>query len=132
MVTLHIAQLLEDEGFGTIDANTNGLYWEKLPLGKQGVGIMSRGIPLSRGTRNIQAFDLYSRGSSDLQGADKLEKIKEFIDDTYVVCNLPTTPKSTKLYSNASLEVTGNIENIGLDENDRIIFRLAAEVIYNK
>lgn len=133
MVTLHILQLLEDEGFGTIDAIENGLYWEKMPLNGKGVGIYSRGTELRRGLRTSQAFDLYSRGTSDLLGADKLEKIKEFFDSTYgTLCDLPVTAKSNKLYTKVKIENTSNVDNLGLDENNRIVFRLSAEVTYSK
>lgn len=132
MITYHILKLLEDEGFGTIDALVDGLYWEVLPLNGQGVAIYSRGSAIGRGLREIQAFDLYSRGSSNLKGADKLEKIKEYIDNNYVQCTLPTAPKSIKQYEKVTLEITGNIENLGLDENGRLLFRLSGEAIYNK
>lgn len=132
MITLHILQLLEDNGFGTIDAKVNGLYWEELPLDGIGVAIFSRGATIGRGSRNIQAFDLYARGSSNLKGADTLEKIKEYIDNNYVTCTLPVTPKSTKQYTRVTLEITGNIENLGLDEQDRLIFRISGEAIYDK
>lgn len=132
MITLHILQLLEDEGFGTIDATTDGLYWEKLPLKGIGVAIFSRGTAMSRATRTSQQFDLYSRGTSDLLGADKLEKIAEYVRANFVACTLPTTPKSNKVYENVTLEVTGAIENLGLDETDRVIFRLPLEVKYDK
>lgn len=132
MITLHILQLLEDEGFGTIDATSDGLFWEKLPLEVTGVAIYSRGSALSRGTRKVQQFDLYSRGENDLLGADKLEKIQEFINSNFVVCDLPLTTNSNKQYSAVTLEVTSSVENLGLDENDRLIFRLGVEAKYNK
>lgn len=132
MITLHILQLLEDNGFGTIDATVDGLYWEKLPLNGIGVAIFSRGTTIGRGLREIQAFDLYARGSSDLKGADTLEKIKEYIDDNYVTCTLPITPKSIKEYTRVTLEITGSVENLGLDEQDRLIFRISGEAIYDK
>lgn len=130
MVTLHILQLLQNNGLGTIDQD---LFWEKLPLGGKGVAIYSRGGPVTYGRRSAgQNFDLYSRGASDLHGADKLEKIWEFFADVYTACDLPLTAKSTKLYTNARIVPTGNVENLGADENDRIIFRLSAQVIYQK
>lgn len=132
MIGLHILQLLEDNGFGTIDAPVDGLYWEVTPLDSQGVTFMSRGATIGRGLRNIQVFDLYCRGSSNLRGADKLEKIKEYIDNNYVTCTLPTTPKSNKQYTRVTLEITGNVENLGLDEQDRLIFRISGEAIYDK
>jgi hypothetical protein len=132
MVTLHILQLLENEGFGSMNSKADGLFYEYLPLDGIGVAIMSRGTTLQRGLRDAQDFDLYSRGASNLLGAHKLEKIKDYFDNTYQVCELPTTPKSNKVYKNAAIIMTSNIENIGLDEMDRVIFRVAAQIIYNK
>jgi len=132
MITLHIIQLLQNEGFGTIDAPVNGLFWEKLPLNSTGVAIFSRGTELGRGLRSSQAFDLYSRGTSDLRGADNLEKIMEYIEGNFVQCDLPLTAKSNKQYKKATIVMTSNVENLGLDENDRLIFRISAEVNYNK
>lgn len=127
MITLHILQLLEDEDFGTIDTD---LFWEKLPLDKNGVAILSRGSELNRQTSKIQAFDLYSRGVNDLLGADKLEKIWEYFTRLQV-CTLPTTEKSNKLYKGVRF-APGSIENLGLDETDRLVFRMSCEVVYIK
>jgi hypothetical protein len=124
-------QKLEDDGFGTIDTD---LFWEKLPLGKHGVAIFARGGELVAGrNRAVQIFDLYSRGTSDLLGADKLEKIWQFMIENYVICDLPIVPgKSNKQYISVQVTPTGNVENLGMDENDRVIFRLAAQVRYKK
>lgn len=130
MVTLHILQLLQDRGFGTIGTD---LFWEKLPLKKNGVAIYSRGGPVNYGRRSAgQNFDLYSRGSSDLKGADKLEKIWQFFTDEYTACTLPLTSKSVKVYSKARFIPTNNVQNLGIDENDRVIFVLSVQVIYQK
>ena len=81
MVTLHLLAYLEDNGFGAIDTT---LFFEKLPLGKTGLAIFSRGGERAYGRkRTVQNFDLYSRGSSDLLGYDKLEKVAEFIASNY-------------------------------------------------
>ena len=93
---------------------------------------MSRGTTLQRGLRDSQEFDLYSRGANNLLGAHQLEKIKDYFDNTYQVCELPPTAKSNKVYKEAVIIMTSNIENIGLDEMDRVLFRIAARIIYNK
>lgn len=132
MITLHILQYLEDNGFGTIDTS---LFFEKQPLDKNGVAIFSRGGERAYGRRRaIQRFDLYSRGNSDLTGADKLDKIATFFQDTYdETCELPAVPNvSNRQYKKARITEIDNVENIGLDETDRVIFRLGAQVIYEK
>lgn len=131
MITLHLLQLLQDDGFGTIDTD---LFWEKLPLKKNGVAIFSRGGELARG-RNwaTQGFDLYCRGSSDLKGAEKLEEIWQFMVENYAVCDLPAVPeKSDRIYEQVRIIPVSNIENLGLDEGDRVMFRLSANIIYKK
>lgn len=127
MITLHILQLLQNEGFGTLETD---LFWEKLPLNKNGVAIYSRGGSLNRQTSKVQPFDLYSRGTNDLLGADKLEKIWEYFTKL-TICDLPTTAKSNKIYRNVRF-TPSSIENLGQDETDRLVFRLSAEVIYTK
>jgi len=132
MVTLHILKYLDDNGFGSMSSS---LFFEKLPLGKSGVAIFSRGGEANYGrARCVQRFDLYSRGSSDLTGYDKLDKIRGFFADSYgETCTLPTiSGVSTREYKNARIIAIDNIENIGLDDNDRVIYRLGAEIIYEK
>lgn len=131
MVTLHLLQRLADDGFGTIDET---LFWEKLPLNKHGVAIFSRGGPTERGrNRQAQNFDLYSRGTSDLRGADQLEKILEFMSENYIQCDLPIVPdKSNKIYRKVQITPISNVENLGLDDNDRVVFSLSGQIIYRK
>jgi hypothetical protein len=132
MVTLHVLQYLQENGFGTRDTN---LFFEKLPLDKVGVAIFSRGGEKTYGRRSaMQRFDLYSRGSDDMTGMDKLDKISTFFSDNYdELCTLPTIPSlSNRQYKKARITGIGNIENLGLDENDRVIYRLGCEIIYAK
>lgn len=133
MVTLHLLQYLLENGYGT--ALDTDLFFEKLPLDKTGLAIYSRGGEGSYGrSRAVQSFDLYSRGTSDLTGADKLDKIKAFFAENYDnLCELPTVPNiSNRQYKKARITTIGGVENLGIDENDRVIFRLGASVIYEK
>lgn len=139
MITLHILQLLENNGCGTIawegnETATDLLWHEILPVGKSGVFIVSRGTPLGRGQRITQSFDLYARGTDDLEGAHRLEDILDFFEaECYPVCDLPDVPGySTREYTNAVIVPTSNIENTGQDETDRTIFVVSANVIYQK
>lgn len=132
MITLHLLQYLKENGFGT--AIDTDLFFEKLPLDKTGVAIFSRGGEATYGRRRaVQNFDLYSRDNSDLTGADKLDKIRTFFSDNFdELCTLPTVPNiSNRQYAKARI-TPDNIENLGLDENDRVIYRLGASVIYEK
>ncbi len=133
MVTLHLLEYLKDHNFGT--AIDTDLFFEKLPLDKTGIAIFSRGGERAYGRRwSAQNFDLYSRGSSDLTGADKLDKIALFFQDSYgEACTLPTVPGvSNRQYKKARITTIDGIENLGLDENDRVIYRLGATVIYER
>lgn len=133
MITLHILQYLKENGFGT--AIDTDLFFEKLPLDKTGVAIYSRGGERTYGRRRaVQNFDLYSRGTNDLTGADKLDKIALFFSDNYdQLCELPMIPSvSNRQYAKARITAIDNVENIGIDENDRVIYRLGASIIYEK
>ena len=135
MVTLHILKLLEDNGFGTLaltgaEANAS-LFFEKLPIQENGIFIMSRGAPLSKGQRTTQSFDLYSRGENDVVGMQVLEEILAFFKAN-AMCTLPSVPGySDKEYVNVSITPTGNIQNVGIDDTDRVIYLISAEVRYN-
>ena len=133
MITLHLLEYLKENGYGS--AIDTDLFFEKLPLGKTGVAIFSRGGERTYGRRRAeQQFDLYSRGSNDLTGYDKLEKIATFFTDQYdELCNLPVVPGiSNRQYNKVRITTIDNVENLGLDENDRVIYRLGATVIYEK
>lgn len=133
MITLHLLEYLKENGYGT--AIGADLFFEKLPLDKNGVAIFSRGGEATYGRRRcVQRFDLYSRGSSDLTGYDKLDKIRTFFSDNYDnLCELPPVPGvSDRQYKKARITAIDNVENLGLDENDRVIYRLGAEIVYEK
>lgn len=133
MITLHLLQYLKENGFGT--AINTDLFFELLPLGKTGIAIYSRGGESTWGHRLCtQRFDLYSRGVDNLLGYDKLEKIKTFFSDNYdSLCTLPIVPGvSNRTYKNARILSIDNIENLGIDENDRVVYRLGASITYEK
>jgi hypothetical protein len=130
MITLHIAQLLDEQGFGTIDTD---LFWEKLPIDIDGIYIISRGGEAYRNRRLNQNFDIYSRHANDLLGADKLEKIWEYITDDGIVCDLPIVPGvSNKEYKRVRIIPISNLENLGEDEAGRKIWRWSYTVNYIK
>lgn len=135
MVNYHILQYFKENGFGTdIDVD---LFFEKLPVGAIGIAIISRGGERATGRRTfVKNFDLYCRGTDDLLGADMLDKIGTFLSDSYHgggPCTLPFVPeKSNRLYTRARFTDIGDVENLGQDENDRVIYRLSARIRYSK
>ena len=131
MITMHLLQFLSNEGHGTIDET---LHWEKMPLNKDGVAIFSRGdVVTQRNSRVAQAFDLYSRDTHDLYAADKLEKILETFWANQPTCTLPAVPQySNKVYQNTIIQPITNVENLELDQEGKIVFRLSGRIIYEK
>lgn len=137
MITLRILKLLEEAGLGTINIDgtvkTNGLYFEKMPQGATGVAIFSRGAQMGHGMRVSQAFDLYSRGLNDVEGRQKLEEITDLMRDSFTVCTLPVVANIDEVdYNHCSIVPISNIENAGVDENDRVLYVMTAQITYNK
>ena len=135
MITLHIAKLLEDEGFGIIDQD---LFWEEMPLdsngnARDGIWIVTRGSELSRNGTRTQDFDIYSRSSNKITGSKKLEDILEYISESYDdICELPTVPPySLTLYYDVRITPVSGIENVGSDEQDKVVRVISGEVKYN-
>jgi hypothetical protein len=139
MITLHILKLLADNGFGTLmltgnESGNNKLYFEKLPVGKNGVYSISNGDPIIRGQRATQSFDLLARGANDIDGAKRLEEILNFFaTECYPSCDLPIIPGySENIYKKTIIVPTSRISNVGVDATDRVIWQVSAQVIYNK
>lgn len=134
MITLHILKLLEDNGFGTIDTD---LFFEEVPLDskgvpKQGIWIVTRGTSVTRLDVGNQNFDIYSRYTNKLTGGIKLENILTFLKEAYDdVCTLPTVPPySTTEYYNVTIEPTSGVENVGTDEQDKVVRVISGNVKY--
>jgi len=135
MITLHIAKWLADEGLGTLDTN---VFWEDATLDasgrpKDGIWVVSRGSALSRFDTTIQQFDVYSRFKNKITGSQKLELVLEKIKEAYSdVCELPTVPPySDTVYDNVRLRPVSGIENVGTDEQGKIVRVVSAEIQYN-
>lgn len=134
MITLNLLQLLENNGFGTIDEN---LFWEKLTLGKEGVYIASIGNPTTRGSRKIQTFELYSRANSDVAGCRKLRDIVDFLNSSYSICSLPQVVDKdqpseilSEKIDNITIMPCSSITDGGLDSNGRIIWTATGTILY--
>lgn len=136
MITLHILKLLADEGFGQIDTD---LFWEDAPLNSQGnpkdgVWIVPRGTEVNRMDVGRQAFDLYSRYTNKVTSSKKLEDILEYLQTAFdEVCELPTVPPhSTTRYYDVMITPTSSIENVGADEQDKVVRVISGEVKFKK
>lgn len=134
MITLNLLQLLENNGFGTIDED---LFWEKLTLGEEGVYIASIGNPTTRGSRRIQTFELYSRANSDVAGCRKLRDIVDFLNSSYSICSLPQVVNKdqpseilSEKIDNITIMPCSSITDGGLDSNGRIIWTATGTILY--
>lgn len=134
MVTLHIAKLLEDNGFGTLDQD---IFWEDMPLDAQGdpidgIWVVARGSALTRINHTVQSFDIYSRSSNKLASSKKLEDLLNYLQQAYQeVCDLPTVPPySMTEYTNVRITPVSGIENVGVDEQDKVVRVISGEVRY--
>ncbi len=135
MITLSILKLLENEGFGTIDTD---LFWEDAPLDSQGnpkngVWIVPRGSTYGRFIKT-QAFDIYSRNANKVTSSKKLEDILEYLQEAYgEVCELPTVPPySTTRYYDVQIVPTSSVENVGADDQDKIVRVISGQINYKK
>lgn len=129
MITLSYLKLLEIEGFGTLDVD---LFFQKITLDKKGIYISDIGSPNAKGQREVQSYELLSRGSSDVDGYKKLVDIRKFIrENSHLICELPAVPPVTnKVYGNVELTKPSSITNVGLDAQNRIIYSITGQIIY--
>jgi hypothetical protein len=137
MITLRIAKLLEENGFGDLDMDgtvmSNGIYLEQMPQGRTGIAVFSRGAEMGKGMRLSQAFDIYSRGTDNVEGYQKLENIVELIRTSLTVCTLPVVSGiDEEAYNHCSILPVSFIESAGVDENDRVVYSITAQITYNR
>ena len=126
IITLSILQWLSDNGFGTIDED---LFWEKLGLGKVGLYISDVGDTQDRSTLPSTTYEIYSRGTNDLDGYKRLQAVADFIKGSYGVCNLPAASGYTdEGYENITLDPPTTISSVGEDGNGRMIYSITGRV----
>ena len=129
MITLSLLQYLEDNGYGTIDTD---LFWQKLSLGNKGVYIVSIGQPQARGGLRVQRYQLYSRGTTDVNGYERLANIVDFLNSSYNVCTLPKVDvlPNSQAYENVTIMPISTPTNICVDTKGRIIWSATGELRY--
>ena len=128
MITLSLLKYLEDNGFGVIDES---LFWQKLGLDKVGIYISDVGSTHNRGELRSTTYELYSRGTSDVQGYEQLEAIVNFLASSYGTCELPAVPPVTQEgYSNVTIMPPSTITNAGEDEQGRIVYNATGRIYY--
>ena len=127
MITLSLLKYLEDHNLGTIDQD---MFWQKLSLGKTGIYITSIGQGITRGSRTVQRYEIYSRGANDVEGLKRLEDIIEFLNDSYGECNLPSVPGLTDGFVNVTIKPLGTPTNVGEDATGHIMWSVSGDLIY--
>lgn len=135
MITLAFLKYLENKGVGVVDVTgkeTNpSLFWQKMTLDKKGLYISSLGGEIRRGQRNIQNFELYSRGYNDVDACQLLTKVCNLVQADYGNCALPAVPPVFEnSFNNVTVEVTSPPTNMGLDNNGRVIYSITGRIIY--
>lgn len=135
MITLHLLQLLENQGFGTIGTD---LYYQKAPIvsgvEKEGMWIVDRPSATTRRNIKVQQFDIYSRYTDPVVGDRKLQAILDYLEQSSTKpCTLPTVDGySTTQYTNIRLTPLTSLENVGTDETGKIVRVISGEIRYNK
>lgn len=133
MITMHILQFLSDNGFGTIDQN---LWFENMPLDKYGLLIVSTGGIKARGRRTeTRSFDIYCRDQlSNVEAMEKLENVIQLLAASYgSTCTLPSVPGySDRTYSRVVFDDISDIQNLGENQNGRVLYRIGANITFNK
>lgn len=136
MITLHIAKLLANEGFGTLETD---IFWEDAPLDSRGnpidgIWVVPRGPAVNRFTVHTQGFDIYARSKNKVTSSKKLEDILDYLQDAFAeVCELPLVPPHsyTRYYDVVIMPVTG-IENVGTDEQEKVVRVISGEIKFKK
>lgn len=131
MITLSLLKFIENNGLGVIDQD---LFWQKLTLDKVGIYIADIGQTKERGGRNVVQFELYSRGSDDVDGYKRLQAVLDLLNNNYVVCTLPSVQSGSQVitegFSNVTIMPPSSISNYGLDSQGRIIYSATGTLYY--
>lgn len=127
-ITLSLLKFLEDAGLGVIDES---LFWEKLGVNAEGVYIADLGSAQVRGGRTNTMYQLFSRGESDLEAMSQLQKILDYLNANFAVCNLPAVPPyTTEGFKNVTIMPPSTISNDGMGEDGHIVYSATGQIYY--
>ena len=137
MITLSFLKFLENEGFGQIDVD---LFFQKLTLDRKGIYIADIGDPVAKGSRDTQSYELLARGKTDIDGAYKLSQIRKFLLANYSnICELPSVSIQIEgvnvtipPYTNVEFSKPSTITNVGLDDQNRIIYSMTGTIVFKE
>lgn len=112
------------------------MWFENMALDQYGILIVSTSGPKARGRRTaVQGFDLYCRSaSSNVDAVKTLEDVMQLLAASYGnACTLPPVDKySDRTYTGVVFDNITTIENLGENQNGRVLFRIGATVKFNK
>lgn len=136
MIIHSLLQQMQDDGFGTVNAD---LQMGVIPLNAQGnprngIAVISRGSAVTRLQVEVQAVDFYVRNTNPLVASQTAQEILEYLRDSYAeICELPALAGYTEeTYRNVTIEPTGSVEFVGVDENGGHSFVVSGIVRYEK
>lgn len=131
MISLSLLKHLEDEGFLTIDVDG---FFQKLTLDKKGIYIADIGESVGRFARDSQGYEILSRGTNDVSGYQILQDIRKYLINNYQdICELPAVPPiTTESYTNVHLTKPSSITNVGLDEQNRVIYSITGSILFKE
>ena len=137
MITLHIKKDIEDEVIPNLGVSNVLVFDEEDPLFESEnyhIALYSSGGERASGRdSSSQNFDIEVRGKQTATSKHITEKIAEYLQDTYSgLCILPTTTESKRIYRNCRVMNIGNISNLGVDAENKTVFRISATIFYNK
>lgn len=120
--SLSLLKYLENNNFGEIDRD---LFWNKLTLDRKGVYISDIGGNQSRGVRPTYSFELYSRGTDDLDGYERLARISEFLSNKLgVSVSLPGTDYADEGFDCVVIESISTPSSVERDTQGRMIYAI--------
>lgn len=120
--SLSLLKYLENNNFGEIDKD---LFWNKLTLDRKGVYISDIGGNQSRGVRPTYSFELYSRGTDDLDGYERLARISEFLSNKLgVSISLPETSYTDEGFDCVVFESISTPTSVERDTQGRMIYAI--------
>jgi hypothetical protein len=141
MIAVHFMQYLEDNGFGVMQ---DSLWYGQLPLGDRyqdddvnDIAVIESGGQLSRKGIRKQELEIWGRGANGSwpQMARRLQDIIDHFRLEYC----PTLPPIATgccaddghVYNYVYVRPLSNVENLGVDDEQNMLYRIRVEVTYN-
>ncbi len=141
MITTHIGQDIKETVIPNLGVAGVRVFDEEDPLFTTStsdvyhITLYSAGGERASGrATSTQAFDIEVRGKTTATSKHITELLAEYLQGTYGgQCILPVVPGvSSRIYANCRIDNIGNINNLGKDDENKVVFRVSAEITYIK